>query len=180
MLRYAFFFTFLVGLLACNGSKEDRESKVESITSDHRQMEQKLSVGSFAPNFSLPDPEGNLVQLSDFYGKYVFLDFWASWCQPCRKENPDLVKIYDRFKNQNFEIVGIALDKKKDRWLNAVKSDGLEWPQLSDLKYFDSEIIELYGIVNVPTTLLLDPEGKIIAKNLHASDLEKKLSELLL
>jgi peroxiredoxin len=89
------------------------------------------------------------------------------------------VKVYNQYRHQNFEILGIAFDKRKDKWIDAIKADGLEWPQVSDLKYFDSEMIELYGIVNVPTTILLDPEGKIVALDLHAIELEKLLGEVL-
>jgi len=151
---------------------------LEESASDVVESAQRLEIGSIAPDFSLPNPEGKVIHLSDFRGKYLFLDFWASWCLPCRKENPGFVNIYKQFRNQNFEILGISLDKKKDKWVKAVLSDELEWPQVSDLKYFDSEMVELYNIVNVPTTMLLDPEGKIIAKNLHPKDLEKLLEEV--
>lgn len=137
----------------------------------------KLAIGSIAPDFSLPDPDGNLIQLSSFRGKYVFLDFWASWCQPCRTENPELIKVYDKFREDHFEIVGVSFDKRRDYWLKAIEQDGLEWKHVSDLKYFDSEMIQLYNIVHVPTTILLDPQGKIIAKNIHSLELESILKE---
>jgi len=139
----------------------------------------KLAIGSVAADFSLPDVDGKLIQLSSFRGKYVFLDFWASWCQPCRVENPELVKVYDKFKGDHFEILGVSFDKKRENWLKAIEKDGLEWKHVSDLKYFDSEMIQLYNIVNVPTTILLDPEGKIIAKNIHSGELEEILEERL-
>ena len=139
----------------------------------------KVAVDSKAPQFTLPDPEGNLISLSSFKGKYVFLDFWASWCQPCRLENPELVKVYNKFKGQNFEIIGVSFDKKKESWLKAIKEDSLQWKHVSDLKYFDSDMIDLYNIVNVPTTILLDPEGTIIAKHVHADELEQILLEVL-
>ena len=179
MLRYKLILFSLCSIFSCGGSKDDHdEAKLEEKEPHEVQSEQKLVIGSEAPGFSLHNPAGDLVSLADFRGKYLFLDFWASWCQPCRKENPDLMKVYNHFKDQNFEILGIALDKKKDKWMYAIEADGLEWPQVSDLKYFDSEIIELYNIQSVPTTILLDPEGKIIAKNLHAKDLENLLSEI--
>ena len=139
----------------------------------------KVSVGAIAPDFQLPDPKGNEVNLSDFRGKYLFLDFWASWCQPCRMENPDYVNVYDRFKGDQFEIFGVSFDRKKENWLKAIDYDGLEWIHVSDLLYFDSEMIDLYNITSVPTTFLLDPEGVIIAKNIRSQELENMLEERL-
>ena len=180
MLRLIILLLSIISIFSCSGSKEDRQdTKFEESPSEVVKSVQKLEIGSIAPNFSLPDPDGRLIHLSDFRGKYIFLDFWGSWCLPCRKENPELVKVYNQFKGQDFEILGIAFDKKKDKWIDAIESDGLEWPQVSDLKYFDSEMIGLYNIVNVPTTMLLNPEGKIIAINVHADELEKLLKKLL-
>lgn len=139
----------------------------------------RLAIGSVAPDFSLPDPDGNLIQLSSFRGKYVFLDFWASWCQPCRMENPELIKVYDKYRVDGFEIIGVSFDKRRDYWLQAIEQDGLEWKHVSDLKYFDSEMIGLYNIVHVPTTILLDQQGKIIAKNIHSKELAIILEEKL-
>lgn len=139
----------------------------------------KLAIGSVATDFSLPGTDGKLIQLSSFRGKYVFLDFRASWCQPCRLENPELMTVYNKFKGEHFEILGVSFDKKRENWLKAIEQDGLEWKHVSDLKYFDSEMIQLYNIVNVPTTIFLDPEGKIIAKNIHSRELEAILEERL-
>jgi len=139
----------------------------------------KLAVGSIAPGFTLPDTSGNSIALSSLRGKFVFLDFWASWCQPCRRDNPKYVSIYNEYKNQNFEILGVSFDRKRENWLKAIKTDQLDWLHVSDLKYFDSEMIDLYNIVNVPTTFLLDPDGRIIAKNVHPEELEKILVEVL-
>ena len=150
----------------------------EKVYDQFKKIE-RTAIGSVAPDFMLKDPEGNQLELSSFRGKYLFLDFWASWCQPCRVENPKLVKVYDRFQGQNFEILGVSFDKRKDRWTGAIEKDGLTWHHVSDLKYLDSEMVALYNIANVPTTFLLDPEGVIIAKDLHAADLEKILKERL-
>lgn len=139
----------------------------------------KLAVGSIAPDFTLPDPAGDSVSLSSLEGKYVFVDFWASWCQPCRLENPDLVQVYEKFQGDQFEILGVSFDRNRENWLKAIEKDGLEWVHVSDLKYFDSEMIQLYNITNVPMSFLLDPEGKIVAKNLHSDQLEKLLVEVL-
>jgi peroxiredoxin len=152
--------------------------QMEALNKEYQSIK-KLAVGSIAPDFTLPDPAGEPVSLSSFRGKYVFVDFWASWCQPCRLENPDLVRVYKKFHGDQFEVVGVSFDRKRESWLKAIEKDGLEWVHVSDLQYFDSEIIQLYNIVNVPMTFLLDPEGKIIAKNIHADQLEKLLVEVL-
>lgn len=143
---------------------------LERICSQYEKIKM-TAIGSIAPNFSLKNPDGMLVSLSSFRGKYVYLDFWASWCQPCRLENPDLLKVYEKYRGQDFEVLGISFDKKKEAWLKAIAQDKLTWAHVSDLKYFDSEMVDLYNIVNVPTTFLLDPEGVIIAKNIHATEL---------
>ena len=149
----------------------DLQNQVQNI--------KKLALGSVAPEFSLEDPDGKLIHLSDFKGKYLYLDFWASWCQPCRMENPDLVKVYEKYKDSDFEILGVSFDKKKENWLKAIADDGLGWQHVSDLKYFDSELIGLYNIEGIPMTFLLNPKGEIIAKNIHADDLEHILAEKL-
>ncbi|WP_455628706.1 redoxin domain-containing protein [Parabacteroides chinchillae] len=138
-----------------------------------------VQIGQKAPEFSLPDTAGVIVSLSDFKGKYVLLDFWASWCPPCRKENPNVVKAYQKYKDKNFTVLGISLDKDKGKWLKAIEDDQLTWTHLSDLKYWDSEIPALYGIRGIPANLLLDPDGVIIAKNIKEEELHKKLEEVI-
>ncbi len=139
------------------------------------------AIGSMAPDFTQNDVNGTPVKLSSFRGKYVLLDFWASWCGPCRQENPNVVKAYNKYKGKNFTILGVSLDRPggKADWLNAIKTDGLTWTQVSDLKYGDNEVALLYAVQAIPTNFLLDPSGKIIAKNLRGSDLDDKLAELL-
>ena len=139
-----------------------------------------VAIGATAPVFNEPDTSGKKIDLASFRGKYVLIDFWASWCGPCRHENPNVVKAYNRYKNQNFTIVGVSLDQpgKKGKWLDAIHKDGLTWTQLSDLKFWDNEAAVLYGIRGIPQNFLLDPDGKIIAKNLRGEDLEDKLAEL--
>jgi peroxiredoxin len=138
------------------------------------------SVGAIAPAFTQNDVNDKPVSLADFRGKYVLVDFWASWCGPCRGENPNVVKAYNQYKNKNFTILGVSLDRpgKKDDWLAAIKADGLEWTQVSDLKFWDNDVAKLYGIKSIPQNYLLDPNGKIIAKNLRGDELNKKLASL--
>lgn len=140
---------------------------------------ENVQIGKTAPEFSLPDTSGVNVSLSEFRGKYVLLDFWASWCPPCRRENPNVVKAFQENKGKNFTIVGISLDNNKAKWLKAIADDDLTWTHLSDLKYWDSEIPALYGVRGIPANVLLDPDGVIIAKNLTGEELHAKLKEVL-
>ncbi|MFT3904110.1 MAG: TlpA disulfide reductase family protein [Niabella sp.] len=137
------------------------------------------SVGNIAPDFSQTDKDGKLVSLSQFRGKYVLIDFWASWCKPCRMENPFLVKTFQKFKDKNFTVLGVSLDEDKEKWLAAVKSDGLTWTHVSDLKYWENEVAKQYHIRAIPRNLLIGPDGKILAKDLRGEALEAKLTEIL-
>lgn len=137
-----------------------------------------LSVGQPAPEIELPNPDGRIVKLSDLRGKYVLIDFWAAWCKPCRQENPNVVRLYNQYKDKGFEVFGVSLDRTKEDWVKAIADDGLTWTQVSDLKYFNSVAAELYQIDAIPATYMVDPDGNIIAKDLRGPSLENKLAEL--
>ncbi|EOZ93641.1 Thiol:disulfide interchange protein [Indibacter alkaliphilus LW1] len=137
-----------------------------------------LAVGQPAPEISLPNPDGEMINLSDLRGKYVLIDFWAAWCRPCREENPNVVRLYNEYKDQGFEVFGVSLDRTKDAWVKAIADDNLTWTHVSDLKYFNSEAASIYQINAIPATYMLDPEGKIIAKDLRGPSLENKLKEI--
>ncbi len=137
------------------------------------------AIGQPAPEISLPSPEGQPVALSSLRGKYVLIDFWASWCGPCRKENPNVVKLYEQHKGKDFEIYGVSLDRDRNAWLEAIRKDGLKWVHVSDLKFWQSGVVPLYRIEGIPMTVLVDKNGVIIAKNLRGEALAEKLSEIL-
>lgn len=143
-----------------------------------KQLE-NVEIGKTAPDFTLPNMEGVQVSLSDFRGKYVLLDFWASWCPPCRRENPNVVKLFNEYKDKNFTIIGISLDYSRDSWLKGIDDDGLTWTHVSDLKYWDSEIPALYGVRGIPSNMLLDPNGVILAKNVMGEDLANALKQYI-
>ncbi|MDQ2753891.1 MAG: AhpC/TSA family protein [Bacteroidota bacterium] len=137
------------------------------------------AVGTKAIDFTQTDTAGNSVSLSQFKGKYVLLDFWASWCRPCRAENPNVVAAYNTYKNKNFTVLSVSLDETKDSWLRAIKADNLMWTHLSDLKYWSNAVAMEYHIQSIPQNFLIDPNGVIIAKNLRGEQLFQKLKELL-
>ena len=139
----------------------------------------RVAVGQPAIDFTMDDMDGEPVALSSLFGNYLLVDFWASWCGPCRQENPNVVEAYNKFHDKGFDVLGVSFDKTKDKWIEAVENDGLTWHHVSDLQYWGNAAGKLYGINSIPANVLLDPEGKIIAKNLRGEDLQNKLAELL-
>ncbi|TDQ08241.1 TlpA disulfide reductase family protein [Pedobacter metabolipauper] len=138
-----------------------------------------VSIGKKAPDFTALDPDGKSVSLSQHRGKYVLLDFWAAWCGPCRRENPNVVKAYQKYHAKGFDVFGVSLDKSKAAWVKAIKDDQLTWTQVSDLAFWDSAPAKLYGVRAIPANVLIDPDGIIVGRNLRGADLDKKLEELI-
>jgi thiol-disulfide isomerase/thioredoxin len=136
-------------------------------------------VGKMVPELVMPDPSGKEVSISSFKGKFVLIDFWASWCGPCRMENPNVVKAYNEFKGKNFTILGVSLDKDKDSWKKAIMQDHLSWTHMSDLKYWNSQAVETFGFQGIPFNVLVDPSGKVIAESLRGEELDSKLRQVL-
>jgi len=139
----------------------------------------KTQLGALAPDIDLPNPDNKNMKLSNLRGKVVLVDFWASWCGPCRRENPNVVRLYDKYKNKGFEVYSVSLDSRVERWKGAIEKDNLKWPyHVSDLQKWKSAPAAMYGVRSIPSTFLLDKEGKIIGKNLRGSQLEAKLAEI--
>lgn len=169
-------------LFVQSAEKFKKDWPTSPFTKELVSMTEKIkvtAVGQLAPEIALPNPSGQIVKLSSLRGKYVLIDFWAKWCGPCRKENPNVVRAYHRFKSKGFEVFGVSLDRNKQEWMQAIQEDGLEWTQVSDLQYFNSQAARDYNIQAIPFSILLDKDGKIIAKNLRGAALEQKLEEVL-
>jgi peroxiredoxin len=156
---------------------------IETIVAQYNQMiaqyNAKPSDGKLAPEINMPDTSGKPFALSMLRGKYVLVDFWASWCGPCRGENPNVVKAYNQFKDKNFTVLGVSLDKDKASWVKAINDDNLTWYHISDLQYWNSAAVALYGFDGIPYNVLVNPEGKIVGSNLRGEALEMKLAELI-
>lgn len=145
---------------------------------NQKKSESAFSTGVLAPDIVLPSPEGKEIALSSLRGNYVLIDFWASWCKPCRIENPNVVKMYQKYADDNFEIFGVSLDKDRAKWIEAIAVDNLTWPQVSDLGFWNSAAAQLYNVRSIPYTVLLDPDGKIIATKLRGAALEAQMESI--
>jgi len=159
----------------------DEDFRNHHYLNDLRQViasKRQLDIGNPALDFAGLTPEGETIRLSEYKGNYLLLEFWASWCGPCRRDNPNLVKAYQEFHPNGFEIFAVSLDHKKENWIAAIEKDSLSWVHVSDLKFWDSEPAKLYGIRNIPSNVLIDPQGNIIARNIKGTDLAAKLDEL--
>ena len=155
-----------------------RETTVGKRIKSKLEKNASTAIGNKAPNFSAPTPSGEELALNDVLGKATILDFWAAWCKPCRVENPNVVKLYNKYKEKGLSILGVSLDRRAEDWIKAIDDDGLEWHHVSNVRYFD-EIAELYNVSAIPATFILDENGVIVAKNLRGPELEAKISELL-
>jgi len=164
--------------LASKFAPELSKSEYVVKINERIQEQKKTAIGVVAPDFTMNDPEGKPIQLSSLRGKIVLVDFWAAWCGPCRQENPNVVKLYQQYHDKGFEILGVSLDKNKEDWLKAIKSDNLTWMHVSDLQYWQNAAARLYGVNAIPQSFLLDKDGKIIGKGLRGEQLANKLMEL--
>ena len=163
--------------------KFPQDSSISDLKTKYEAYKAQKSAGSWVgkkmPELVLPDVDGKEIAVSSYKGKYVLVDLWASWCPPCRAENPNLVKAYQRFKNKNFTILGVSLDKDRGKWMQAVEQDQLSWTHVSDLAFWSSKAVKTFGIESIPFNVLVDPDGNIIGERLRGEDLEAKLAEVL-
>lgn len=159
-------------------NKEVKESQLAQYINSQLSAARVNAVGSVIPEFSQKDVDGKEVNIKSFRGKYVLIDFWASWCMPCRQENPNVVRNFEKYKDKNFTVLGISLDHTRDAWVKAIEKDQLNWTQLSDLKGWRNAVAAQFHITAIPQNLLIDPDGKIIGKNLRGGDLGRKLEEI--
>lgn len=161
--------------------REQQENAMRMEQEEVKRQEGMLPIGSEAPDFRQQTPDGGTIALSELRGKYVLIDFWASWCKPCRFENPAMRRVYDKYKNKGkgFEILGVSLDRSQEAWVQAIAADGIHWKHVSDLGFWSNAVAQQYGVNSIPFTVLLDPEGNILAKGLRSNDLDLLLAKTL-
>ena len=182
IIREALFYSLKLSELDKVFSKLDASVKAFPVSQKiekHIKTLKSVAIGQKAPDFSQYTPNGERVSLSSIKGKVILVDFWASWCGPCRRANPHVVELYNKYHEQGLEILGVSLDKDKEAWVKAIEKDQLPWTQISDLKGWGNAAAKLYGVNSIPHVMLLDSEGKIIAKQLHGEELENKIKETL-
>lgn len=162
-------------------SENTTKSSLAKSLKENLSKRSKVDIGSKAPEFSAPNPEGKEISLKDSMGKVTLIDFWAAWCKPCRVENPNIVKVYNKYHEKGFNIIGVSLDREgqKDKWIQAIEDDNLTWPQVSNLKFWQEPVAQLYGVQAIPAQFILDENGVIVAKNLRGDALDAKVKELL-
>lgn len=160
-------------------AQQPQQPQQPTSNANPNQPTTNIEVGMQAPDFSQPTPDGDELRLSDLRGQYVLVDFWASWCRPCRLENPNVVRIYNQYKDKGFEILGVSLDRNREAWLKAIEQDNLGWKHVSDLGFWQNAVAQAYGVSAIPYTVLVDPEGNIVATELRGGSLEAKLAEVL-
>ena len=159
-------------------SEPVKKSSAGVLLAEQLKAQLNTSIGAKAPDFEGPSPEGTTVKLSENLGKVTLIDFWAAWCKPCRAQNPELVALYNKYQKDGFQIIGVSLDKEKQDWIEAIKNDGLTWPQLSHLQLFDGPIVALYNIRAIPSSIILDENGVILAKDLRGPELVAELEQV--